>query len=246
VTGWRDFVDRAIIGLAMTFGVAGTGCGDQETPAARFGKDLFGDVRLSTSPFNDVACSTCHLVTDGGGGVTRRPDRIDPGYDLGNSAHRKSWWGGYETKLLGAINVCVTSFMGAEPFGAESLEVRQIYEYLLDASPDTAALPLPLTVVKTATGLPQMTGDAPNGEGIYRAACRVCHGDPHTGMGRLSKRVGVVPEDTLRAFPNVARAATEEKIRHGRFFGIGGTMPPFSAEVLSDQDIADILAFLGL
>jgi len=37
-----------------------------------------------------------------------------------------------------------------------------------------------------------------------------------------------------------------EKIRHGLFLGYGGVMPPFSREVLSDQDVSDLLEALGV
>lgn len=37
-----------------------------------------------------------------------------------------------------------------------------------------------------------------------------------------------------------------EKVRHGVFFNIGGTMPPSSLEVLSDEDLGALLAYLGI
>jgi thiosulfate dehydrogenase len=234
----------AAIAVAVTSG--GTGCGDREKPAADLGRALFADKRLSTSPFNDFSCSTCHQVEEAKGGPTRTAERIDSGYDLANTVHRKGWWGGYETTLLGAINVCLKNFMGAEPLGPESPEARQLYEYLFEASPDTAAPPLPLTVVKTVSGLPDLAGSASSGEKLYRAACRHCHGDPHTGEGKKSRLASRLPEDTLAVFPTQGRAVVEEKIRHGRFFDIGGVMPLYPSEVLGDQDVADILTYLGL
>jgi thiosulfate dehydrogenase len=37
-----------------------------------------------------------------------------------------------------------------------------------------------------------------------------------------------------------------EKTRHGRFFGVGGNMPLYSLEALSDEDLGALLAYLGL
>src|SRR6185503_13183616 len=37
-----------------------------------------------------------------------------------------------------------------------------------------------------------------------------------------------------------------EKVRHGRFFNIGGEMPLFSEEALSDDDLGALLAYLEL
>ena len=56
----------------------------------------------------------------------------------------------------------------------------------------------------------------------------------------------VSPEETLAAHteftPRVVRLIFTEKIRHGLFLNYSGTMPPFSTERLSDQDISDLLA----
>jgi thiosulfate dehydrogenase len=59
--------------------------------------------------------------------------------------------------------------------------------------------------------------------------------------------VSVIPEDTEKVFPaSQVRAVVVEKIRHGKFFNIGGIMPLYSAEAITDQEIADILAYIGL
>jgi thiosulfate dehydrogenase len=44
----------------------------------------------------------------------------------------------------------------------------------------------------------------------------------------------------------VQRLIFIEKIRHGRFLGYGGEMPPFSSELLSDADVADVLEYLSI
>jgi thiosulfate dehydrogenase len=64
--------------------------------------------------------------------------------------------------------------------------------------------------------------------------------------------VPVLPEEPLEDHPLGEYTAEErilvfvEKIRHGAFLGAGGPMPPFSMETLSDQDVGDILTFLGV
>jgi thiosulfate dehydrogenase len=48
-------------------------------------------------------------------------------------------------------------------------------------------------------------------------------------------------------FPGVPRQLVViEKVRHGQFFGVGGSMPPYSQEALPDTDLGALLAFLGL
>ena len=41
-----------------------------------------------------------------------------------------------------------------------------------------------------------------------------------------------------------ARIVRAEKVRHGGFFGVGGQMPPFSLEQMSDEDLG-ALKFAG-
>ena len=36
-----------------------------------------------------------------------------------------------------------------------------------------------------------------------------------------------------------------QKIRSGGYLGFTGVMPPFSREALTDEDIADIVTYLG-
>jgi thiosulfate dehydrogenase len=217
---------------------------ERQAPAAQLGQTLFADPRVSTSPFNDYACKTCHQVGGLGRDVADAP--IDPGHDLQNVVHRGAWWGGYVTRLSDALNECITEFMGGAPLAEDSDEARQLFEYLAKQSPDAQAKPLPMTIVRNIRPLSDLEGDIERGRVLYGQTCRRCHGDPHSGSGRLNDRVSVIPDDTLRTFPYETRAATVEKVRHGKYFGIGGTMPPYSLEALSDPQLADVLAYLGL
>jgi thiosulfate dehydrogenase len=225
------------------------GCGPRQVPAAELGERLFQDRSLSTSPFNVFSCATCHPV----GRAVPEPriqpaheGRITPGYELYGVTTRAGWWGGYQTRLLDAINTCLTEFMGGGALEADAPHARELYEYLVEHGPAESTPALPLTVVKTVTDLSALSGDEARGRDVYARACQECHGAPHTGAGRLGSRISKIPEDTLEHFPDTARAVVVEKIRHGKFFNIGGSMPLYSAEAISDQEIADVLAYLGL
>jgi thiosulfate dehydrogenase len=226
----------------LVAGLLAAGCG--ATSAADFGEELFQDRRLSESKFNRFSCATCHSTT-----ATPEAGRINAGYSLHNSAFRPSWWGGYETRLLDAVNFCYVSFMrGLSPLEPEDPKSRALYEYLVSISPDREAPALPFTVVKDIVEVPR--GDAGRGAQVYRAACQTCHGETHTGRARLSELASVLPEvvneyDTL--FPGVPKSLVViEKVRHGQFFGVGGNMPLYSREALSDADLGALLTFLGL
>jgi len=219
-------------------------CGDDPVTAAEYGEQLFQDSRLSSSQFNSFSCATCHATTP-----TSEDGRIYAGYTLYGSAHRGSWWGGYETNLLDAVNFCYVSFMrGVEKLPADSPQSRALYEYLVSISPDTNAQPLPYTVVKDITEVAR--GDATRGQAVYAAACQECHGAPHTGEGRLTDSASLLPEvteDYATVFPGVPPSLVFiEKVRHGQFFHIGGNMPPYSKEALSDEDLGALLTFMGL
>ena len=218
------------------------GCGP--IPAAEYGEQLFQDPKLSASPYNAFSCATCHATT-----ASPPAGKLYAGLSLHNVASRPHWWGGYETRLLDAVNFCYTAFMrGVTPLAPEDPKSRALYEYLVRLSPDAQAPAQPFSVVKNVTDVPR--GDATRGADIYRAACQDCHGETHTGKGRLSELVPVLPEvsqDYGELFPGVpAGLVFIEKVRHGRFFGVGGNMPPYSQEALSDQDLGALLAYLGL
>jgi thiosulfate dehydrogenase len=239
---------RAGVLFALVFGA----CGDEVVPASEIGARLVADPSLSPSPLNAFSCATCHPVRptapDGG--------PIFPGGNLYNVVHRPTWWGGGMTRLLDAMNYCLVEFMGGAALAADDERARAVYEYLVSVSPDDPSPALPLTVVKNVTDLAELAGsaDARRGADVWQRGCRGCHGSPHSGAGRLGEKTTIVPEDTLAGpvcapAPDVrgcARAVVVEKVRHGKFFNIGGLMPLYGTEVIRDTEIADVLAYLGL
>ena len=213
-----------------------------DRPAVELGERLFRDPDLSPSGNNYLACNDCHSASADEG------ERIHPGYPLENAANRDAWWGGYESQFLDAVNFCLTFFMRGQPLTPGDPDGDALYEYLDSISPAPAAPALPLTLTKT---IPLLGGgDADAGRDVYDAACRGCHGS-RSGSGRLHSSVTALDDDLWAdydvVFPGVDhRLIVAEKVRHGAFFGIGGVMPPFAEERLTDEQLADILAYLGL
>jgi thiosulfate dehydrogenase len=235
---------RALRLLPLLAALGPLGACDRELPAAEYGERLFSDHTVSTSNFNRFSCATCHSVEAGAPAVV--PGRLDAGYNLANAAGRQGFWGGYETTLLDAINTCVERFMGGRTLEPGDDAARGLYAYLDAHSPEPTPPALPFTLVRDVTPLGDLAGDAARGSDLYKKACARCHGEAHTAEGRLTTRATRVPEDTLAMFPDQGRAIVVEKVRHGKFFNIAGAMPLYSAEALSDQQLADILAYLGL
>lgn len=223
---------RALLIVALA-----AGCGSR--PALDYGRALFDDPSVSSAASNTFKCSTCHEVA-------ATPSSLHAGYSLHDAAARPSWWGGTVSTLYDATNQCITQFMRGKPLTADDEKGRALFVYLQSESPDASAPLLPLTVVQNIVDV--KSGDAGRGQAAYDQACRGCHGSPHTGDGRLGTVVSIIPDESIAqhgADPiKGARPVTIEKVRHGKFFNIGGNMPLFSVEALSDAQLGDVLAYL--
>ena len=209
-----------------------------QTPL-QFGKELMSDPTVSDAPSNRFTCSTCH-ETDA------QPTHLRPGYTLYDSTVRASWWGGYTLTWLDSVNQCVVNFMRGTPLPIDDDRSRGLYAYARSISPDATAPGLPITIVQNIVDIP--SGDASMGNTRYHDGCAKCHGEPHTGAGRLSSIVSIIPDDSLAAHGTDpvtgARPVVIEKTRHGKFFNVGGNMAPYSLEALSDAQLGDLLAYL--
>jgi thiosulfate dehydrogenase len=221
--------------LAACLVVAG-GCA---RPAEEVGREAFSDPRLSTAASNAFSCETCHETV--APPVARRP-----GYPMADVAGRAAYWGGTVITLLEAVNQCLTSFMRSMPLSADDERGRALLVYLRALSPSPSSPALPLTIVRDIVDVP--SGDAARGARLWDLACRNCHGAPATGEGRISDRSSILPDDTLAMFGTDpvtgTRPITIEKVRHGKFYGIGGDMAPYALELLSDAELGDLLAYL--
>lgn len=216
--------------------VAVLGCGP--VPARDVGAQLFADPRLSTAESNPFSCKTCHAVGD--------DDRILSGRSLVDVVRRERWWGGAVTSLLDATNVCVTFFMRGKALERAEPKSRALFEYLASLGDPGASQPArTLTIVENIGSVGR--GDPSAGRAVWERACQECHGAPSTGAGRMSESISIVPESS-RAFAEESGFAPDvvvvEKVRHGRFFGVGGVMPPFSRESLYDEEMGQLLGFL--
>jgi thiosulfate dehydrogenase len=208
-------------------------------PAAEQGEALFSDPGFARATSNAFSCATCHERV-------ATPTVVRPGYTMWGVTRRSSFWGGKVPTALDAVSQCVTAFMAGNPLPADDEDGRALYVYLDTLRDSITPTSLPLTTVSTIKDVP--SGDATRGRATFDAICRTCHGEPHTGEGRLTTLDTVIPDETLTEHGTDpvtgARIVTIEKVRHGKFFDIGGRMPPFSLEALSDAQLGDVLAYL--
>jgi thiosulfate dehydrogenase len=216
-------------------------CSPGPTTAVKFGEQLFNDTRFAESRFNAFSCATCHATREG-------DPRVLAGYPMLGVTRRPSYWGGYQTRLIDSASFCYVYFMrGPGELDPSEPRSKALYEYLDSLPGDGAARPL--TIVKTISDR-GARGDPTRGEAVYKAACQGCHGQAHSGAGRISDAASILPEVSSEYptyFPkSTAGEVFTEKVRHGQFFGVGGNMPLFSREALSDEDLAALLAYLGV
>jgi thiosulfate dehydrogenase len=213
------------------------GCGSES--AVTYGRALFSDATVSTAASNKFSCSTCHAITP-------NDTRPLPGYTMADVTARAAWWGSNVTVLRDAVNQCVTDFMGGQPLSASDEKGRGLLVYLESLSPDKTAPALPLTIVQNIVDVP--SGDKNNGKQIWDAVCGGCHGAAGTGAGRISDLASIVPNDSIAGHgtdPKTgARPVVIEKVRHGKYFNVGGFMPLFALERLSNAQLGDVLAYL--
>lgn len=227
-----------------------TACGDPDPDIIRgsaidHGRALFDDAAVAGTSFNSYACSTCHQP------VATPADRLFVGAPLAGAVDRPSYWGGARLELLDAINDCLTIFMlKAQPWTGQEQQARAMYAYLASLPAEaTDREPAPFTVVAAVE--PALGGDPSAGAITYQRACAPCHGAAHSAAGRPIASATLLPQEANAGHPPPDYDADDralifvEKVRHGSFLFYDGTMPPLSAETLSDDELADIVAFLG-
>ena len=225
---------------------AGSVLGGCSSTAVEHGAVLVQDPRVTGSDASPYSCSTCHEGIAG-----ERGDEILTGVPLAGVVERPSYWGGQELELLRSINACLYYFMFEnKPWTADDEEARAIYAWLESLTPRGDTRPAPFPVVYEVYDVER--GETQAGEDIYRRACQSCHGATSTGDGATVEWAPLLPEDFLDEHPDAEYTAQErrlvmiEKVRHGAFVGYSGQMPPFSQEVLSDDDLGNLLEYLGL
>lgn len=224
--------------------LAAAACGSEVSGAER-GEELFDSTSLSPSDLNVFTCRTCHSTAPG-----EAVSDGEAGYRLHGVTLRPRFWGADYDSVREAVDACLTYFMIApDTLDPEDPDFHALYEYLVSISPDGApADPLPFTVVENVVDVDR--GDAAQGERIYERSCRACHGEAFSADGSILREEINLPgiTDTYgEMFPGVDPSLVViEKIRHGRFFNVGGDMPLFSREVMSDEEVGHLLSYLEL
>lgn len=249
---WRRLLTFTQL-TSMGIGAGSLSCSSSDgADAVDRGAQLFQSRELSSSDANIYTCATCHDIASGQQSTQQSASAasatIKPGALLAGVTRRPSFWGGMESDLLDAVDDCRGLFMfDRDALGRNDASAVALYAFLVSLQPGDAA-PVPFTVPANIADVPR--GDAGRGQSLFANACGGCHGQMHTGAGRLSSIAPILPEDTIASHTgydaDTLRLIFIEKARHGGFYGYSGVMPPFSKEVLSDTALGDILEAFGV
>ncbi len=228
-----------------------SGCGKKETTTTttdnktttsksnlelvKQGKDIF----YAQSMVTNLKCADCH--SDGTNDVnplTKYHSNIR-GADKRTSTYAGKFKGDEVKNNAGGATVCWTNYLRyKDPMTAEQIaSLNAYYESVLwngnveNMNYTTIALPVPdkEKLKKDQEEIAKLTGDKVKGEKTYNDACKFCHSD--------DTKIKNVP-GLMKDFEGSVKSITFMS-RFGKKY-----MPFYSYESLSNQDLADIAAYI--
>lgn len=227
--------------LAAWIAIAACG-GDNDDGANREESRVYYEDEASAAlgaEANQARCVTCHS-DDGSPGFS--------GASFRNIAY-KDGYKGTDTDLLGAVNACVTGWMGGPALTADDSEYASLLEFFESISDPSATSPNTLVpevltdeaAYETAYAL----GDAMAGAEKYASFCGNCHdkalvvgtsaAPPQSSLAGYS--AGRIAQQVRTSGPPPSGSADEAD-------STPGPMPFFEPDELSPADLADIIAYV--
>jgi mono/diheme cytochrome c family protein len=224
----------AAFSLALAGVSALAGGGDAER-----GRKLFHD----TGDYAYPSCAHCHAAVPAKDEVEKARHRR-PGFPIYDSAHRGAW----KNKARGkgpatagdAGNTCVVAFQKRKKLDAA--RVADLNAYITSLSPNKAAKP---RRIGYAPALPESLdgGDPEKGKKKVALHCGGCHGP---GDEHLQYPLKAAKHKKRKVAMKVRGWIEDEKRESGmRFKPDTGQMSFFAKDRLPDEDLLDILAYLG-
>ena len=220
---------------------------------AKMGRELFSDPSfggtLDPAKASGLSCSDCHADFDE---ATNPDGRIRAGHSIIGVPHRGTAKGGMITadifaRSAGGGGFCYQHFLQkvpsnkVDPTAIPEDQAAALMAYFEHISGDNKGPQFQTTMLDkdaasaAADKILAMEGDAQRGWKLYGQACNVCH--------PTAKKSGIGSQLVKRRPP---RDLEKRKHQIAAYIRKGGfIMPFFSEDRLSDQDIADIVAFVA-
>lgn len=199
------------------------------------GKELF----YMKSGVNNIACADCHSDgTNSANPMTKYFSNIQ-GANKRSSTYHGKFTGEAVVKNAGGATVCWESYERMKTPLTED-QIKSLNDYYASVSAANAPVEIKYETIALPTrdktklkevqkSVMELKGDAVKGETTFNNACGTCHGE-----NSIVKKVPSILED----FEGNVKSITYN-VRLG-----DGPMPFFHNPALSDQDIADISAYI--
>ena len=184
---------------------------------------------------NSYACATCHALAE-----PASDGLIRPGHPIGDASGRTSFKNGAVDSLLASVNSCRTEWMKATNYDEDDANWQALKTYLEDQAEGLTSTNISFTISQPPEDL--SGGDKDRGNEAFNSTCAVCHGANATGTDQGPDLQGttLTPADIAKRIRTSGPASSDvyDSLT-------GGVMPFWSAERLTDQQMIDIIAYLG-
>ncbi|MCS7228720.1 MAG: c-type cytochrome [Candidatus Kryptonium sp.] len=215
------------------------------------GREIFYDSNYGTT---GLACANCHADFDD---VTYPDDKIRPGHNLIGAHRRKiTWYGKFRGETLkitaGGAGLCIVLYQKKEgavnPLKALSPEDSQAllayFEFISGEIEVEKLTSQPLVlpwddettrkekINRIKDKILNLSGNPENGAIIYEKACEQCH----------LEEINIGPP--ILFTQKITAEKIIEMIRAGSSASSETPMPFFTPDKLSDQEIADLIAYI--
>ena len=219
---------------------------------AKMGRELFSDPSfagtLDPAKASGLSCSDCHADFDE---ATYPDGRIRSGHSIVGVPHRGTAKGGMITadifeRTAGGSGYCYQHFLlkvpsnKVDPTAIPEDQAAALMAYFEHVSGENRGPEFQVEMLDKAAAsaaadkIVAMKGDAQQGWKLYGQACNVCH--------PTAKKSGIGTQLVKRRPP---RDLEKRKYQLAAYVRKGGfIMPHFAEDRLSDQEIADIVAFI--
>ncbi len=207
--------------------------GGSEAQQERTGQQLYSEPLAEGNTF---ACATCHALSEPAADGLRRP-----GHAIAGSPRRSSFKNGQVGSFLDAANSCLTEWMTVEiPWTESTPEFRALRDYLMDGD---AVGDVTYEISAPPAREALLVGGPERGHDVFHETCVVCHGAEGTGTERAPAIAGLGLDPEYVA----ERVRLSGRKDSTTYSGLtGGRMPFWSADRLTDTELADITAYLAM
>ncbi len=210
----------------------------------RDGRNVF---RAPDLAGNGMSCATCHGVGPGDASPGASGP-VRPAHGLGDAANRPHWHGGAVVDLRSAVNRCRDDWMEASPLAVDDPYWTSLAAYLASLAQSAEPAPPLVTDAVPPTMSGPGDGDPVRGCEVFHRACSACHGEDGAGTETLGPSLWttIYTQDEIRS--RVRLSGPTSSLVPGTLWEglLGNRMPFFAPDRLGDEDLEDIVAYMGV